>query len=158
MDPLPLAVCLLLSYRTRDFHPLDYTHAGRPPYPAAPDCPLFRGQNRFLCFLAAASPQIYMGRCPKVCGCQVKNQPRRIYGFRFKRPSAVKNFFCHVSSLFEIAFCVKFVILFFESWPESVSSSDSKASQFLQEISPSFNDFPQIGQVVIIETPLLYIE
>ena len=69
-----------------------------------------------------------------------------------------QKFFCHVSSLFEIAFCVKFVILFFESWPESVSSSDSKASQFLQEISPSFNDFPQIGQVVIIETPLLYIE
>ena len=29
MDPLPLAVCLLWSYRTRDFHPLDYTHAGR---------------------------------------------------------------------------------------------------------------------------------
>ena len=34
MDPLPLAVCLLWSYRTRDFHPLDYTHAGRPPLPA----------------------------------------------------------------------------------------------------------------------------
>ena len=32
MDPLPLAVCLLWSYRTRDFHPLDYTHAGRTPY------------------------------------------------------------------------------------------------------------------------------
>ena len=31
MDPLPLAVCLLWSYRTRDFHPLDYTHAGRTP-------------------------------------------------------------------------------------------------------------------------------
>ena len=33
MDPLPLAVCLLWSYRTWDFHPLDYTHAGRTPYP-----------------------------------------------------------------------------------------------------------------------------
>ena len=32
MDPLPLAVCLLWSYRTRDFHPLDYTHAGRTPF------------------------------------------------------------------------------------------------------------------------------
>ena len=31
VDPLPLAVCLLWSYRTRDFHPLDYTHAGRTP-------------------------------------------------------------------------------------------------------------------------------
>ena len=47
MDPLPLAVCLLWSYRTRDFHPLDYTHAGRtPPYPASRDFPLFRGQNK----------------------------------------------------------------------------------------------------------------
>ena len=31
VDPVPLAVGLLWSYRTRDFHPLDYTHAGRPP-------------------------------------------------------------------------------------------------------------------------------
>ena len=69
-----------------------------------------------------------------------------------------QNFSCHVSFLFEIAFCVKFVISLFESWPESVSSSNSKALQFGQKISSSFNDFPQIGQVVIIETPLLYIE
>ena len=43
MDPLPLAVCLLWSYRTRDFHPLDYTHAGRTPLwcltaPPSPRC------------------------------------------------------------------------------------------------------------------------
>ena len=118
----------------------------------------FRVQGSGFRVVVAASPQIYMGRCPNVCGWQVKNQPRRIYGFRFKRPSAVKNFSCHVSSLFEIAFCVQFAISLFESWPESVSSSNSKALQFGQKISPSFNDFPQIGQVVIIETPLLYIE
>ncbi|MDD2235455.1 MAG: hypothetical protein PHV03_11305, partial [Desulfitobacteriaceae bacterium] len=27
--PLPLAMCLALSARTRDFHPLDCAHAGR---------------------------------------------------------------------------------------------------------------------------------
>ena len=69
MDPLPLAVCLLWSCRTRDFHPLDYTHAGRTPLSGCtgllhgkachtilrslrfltnrvPLPPLFRGQNK----------------------------------------------------------------------------------------------------------------
>ncbi|WP_307973328.1 hypothetical protein, partial [uncultured Dialister sp.] len=37
-----------------DRHSADWLAALASPYPAAPDFPLFRGQNRFLCFPAEA--------------------------------------------------------------------------------------------------------
>ena len=46
MDPLPLAVCLLWSYRTRDFHPLDYTHAGRTPLSGCAGLPPIQGAEQ----------------------------------------------------------------------------------------------------------------